>query len=99
MKIKGLKESLNNKERLFSRCNPYDHSEIVEKSVIKGITKFLSKELGNKKVIVNTVSPVLIRMRGSLKGLYEKSALDDKNIDFLLKYFKNSKNPLYTIKY
>ena len=67
---------------------------VSPKFAINGITQSLSKELGNKKIRVNAICPVLIRTDGLLKALAEKSAPGYKNIDSFLEEFKKTQTAL-----
>ena len=61
---------------------------------MNGITQSLSKELGNKKIRVNAICPVLIKTDGLLKALSQKSAPGYENIDFFLEILKKHKRLL-----
>ena len=67
---------------------------VSTKFAMNGITQSLSKELGNKKVRVNAICPVLVRTDGLLKALSEKSAPGYENIDFFLETFKETQTAL-----
>ena len=67
---------------------------VSTKFAMNGITQSLSKELGNKKVRVNAICPVLVRTDGLLKALSEKSAPGHKNVDSFLDTFKETQTAL-----
>ena len=67
---------------------------VATKFAMNGITQSLSKELGNKKIRVNAICPVLVRTDGLLKALSEKSAPGYKNIDSFLEKFKETQTAL-----
>ena len=67
---------------------------VSTKFAMNGITQSLSKELGNKKIRVNAICPVLVKTDGLLKALSEKSAPGHKNIDSFLESFKETQTAL-----
>ena len=61
---------------------------------INGLTQSLAKEVGNKKIRVNSICPVLIKTKGLIKALNSKYSPTKGDIESFLKQFAKNQSAL-----
>tara|TARA_Y100000739_G_C20567684_1_gene446166 strand:- start:294 stop:1043 length:750 start_codon:yes stop_codon:yes gene_type:complete len=93
--LKKTSGSIINISSIAGKRGSKNNSAYVStKFAMNGITQSLSKELGNKQIRVNAICPVLIKTKGLLEALSEKSAPGHNNIDSFLETFKETQTAL-----
>lgn len=67
---------------------------VATKFAMNGLTQSLAKELGEKKIRVNAICPVLIKTKGLLKALKQKSSPVKNDLNNFFDNFEKSQTAL-----